>query len=70
MNAKPWDIFDKSKRTSEEVYKERMDICKSCEFLFTPTNQCTQCGCFMNIKTRINEAYCPLGKWMPIRKDF
>ena len=66
MNAKPWDILDKNKRTSEEIYQERMDICNGCEFLFTPTKTCKMCGCFMELKTRINDAYCPLRKWNAI----
>ena len=63
MNAKPWDILDKNKRANEDIYKERMDICQKCEFLFTPTKQCMKCGCFMEIKTRIDNAYCPIEKW-------
>jgi hypothetical protein len=41
----------------------RLDICKTCPELFTLTNTCKQCGCFMSIKTRIYSASCPLGKW-------
>ena len=69
MNAKPWDILNKNKRSTEEVYKERMDICGKCEFLFTPTKQCMKCGCFMEIKTKINNAFCPMGKWFSYTPD-
>lgn len=55
--------------TPEEFYlnkesksQQRLDICKSCPELKT-LNVCGQCGCFMNIKTRIYWASCPLGKW-------
>lgn len=41
---------------------ERMDICKTCPELGA-LNRCSQCGCFMNIKTRIYSSQCPLGKW-------
>lgn len=47
----------------EQRAKERMDICRECPELFGPLNNCRQCGCFMNIKTRIFKASCPLGKW-------
>jgi len=63
MNAKPWDILDKNKRVEEDTYKDRMDICNKCEFLINMTKQCMKCGCFMEIKTRIDNAYCPIGKW-------
>lgn len=63
MTAKPWDILDPSKRTNEEKALSRMDICENCEFFIKITSQCKKCGCFMNIKTRIEEAYCPIGKW-------
>jgi hypothetical protein len=26
-------------------------------------DQCKQCGCFMEFKTRLEAAKCPLGKW-------
>jgi hypothetical protein len=43
--------------------EERLAVCKECPELFGPLNNCRQCGCFMNIKTRIYSATCPLGKW-------
>ena len=43
--------------------QERLDICKACPELIGPLNNCLQCGCFMNIKVRIYESTCPLGKW-------
>ena len=63
MNAKPWDILDKNKRVLEDIYKERMDICNKCDYFINMTKQCKKCGCFMEIKTRIDNAYCPIGKW-------
>lgn len=57
--------FLKSSTTyvNEELEKNRIDICNSCEFLFKPTNQCKKCGCFMHLKVKIEKATCPLGKW-------
>jgi len=54
------EAFYASKETNAAA---RLDICKSCPELFTLTNSCKQCGCFMNIKVRIYSAECPLGKW-------
>jgi hypothetical protein len=64
MNAKPWDIFKNSTEyLSEEEAEKRLNICKNCEFFFTPTSQCKKCGCFMNIKTKMSHASCPINKW-------
>lgn len=63
MNAKPWDILNPDKRTSENIHNNRMDICNKCEYLINMTKQCKKCGCFMEIKTKIDNAYCPIGKW-------
>lgn len=41
----------------------RLDICRSCPELIKFTLQCKQCGCFMAIKTKLQGATCPIGKW-------
>ena len=46
-----------------EVTAERQAICKPCEFVFEPTNSCKKCGCFIQAKTRLKNASCPIGKW-------
>lgn len=67
--VRPWDLF-KSKdspegaRVSEEVQKERYDICTECPEFVKLTGQCKQCGCFMKAKTRLAGASCPLNKWL------
>ena len=53
------EIFLTNKETRSQ---ERLAICKECPEL-RALNNCRQCGCFMNIKTRIYSATCPLGKW-------
>jgi hypothetical protein len=47
---------------SEEVKKERMEICEKCEH-FTKLFFCDECGCFMPVKTGLENKTCPLGKW-------
>ena len=47
----------------EEKAKERFSICKGCPELIKLTTQCKKCGCFMKIKTKIELATCPIGKW-------
>ena len=41
----------------------RLDMCRSCPELIKFTLQCKQCGCFMAIKTKLQGATCPIGKW-------
>lgn len=46
----------------KEVYEERINICKECEF-FVDENKCTKCGCGMKIKANLAASSCPVGKW-------
>ena len=41
---------------------KRWLICKSCEYIFNK-NRCTQCGCIMPFKVRLEDAKCPISKW-------
>ena len=45
-----------------DVLKERIEHCKSSVYI-TPNFRCTQCGCFMKVKTRMKDAKCPIDKW-------
>lgn len=62
-SAKPWHLLNKSNYTTEKIANERFDICKGCEFLIKATNQCKKCGCLMHLKTKLEAATCPVGKW-------
>jgi hypothetical protein len=46
-----------------EVADMRFDICKSCPHLSEITSQCKKCGCFMQAKTKLKTASCPINKW-------
>ena len=50
---------------TEEEANLRYDICRGCENL-TFIKTCSQCGCFMKIKTKLRFAACPLNKWTSI----
>jgi hypothetical protein len=66
-NLRPWDIFNKeNEKISKEMQEERLKICNSCEFLIKKISVCQKCGCFMNKKTMMAEAACPIDKWQPI----
>ena len=47
----------------QDIIDKRCDECQKCEFLFKPTGSCKKCGCFMQVKTKISTASCPIGKW-------
>jgi hypothetical protein len=64
MSVKPWDLLNPNEpRSKEELQKERLAICFECPFLNKLTVSCTKCGCFMKLKTKLEAATCPVGKW-------
>lgn len=48
---------------TDVVYEQRMAICNTCEFFRQEDKRCTQCGCFMEAKTKFKKTYCPVKKW-------
>jgi len=63
-NTRPWDVINPNvPRVSEEIESTRMSLCMDCPELIKTTKQCKQCGCFMNMKTKLEKATCPIGKW-------
>jgi len=62
-DVKPWDLINGSPRSSEELAEYRLEICKGCEFYRKLSNTCKKCGCFMKLKTTLEHAKCPIGKW-------
>lgn len=54
---KSWVDFE-----SEESNR-RISICKECPSYDTVWSKCTECHCFMPLKTLFIGLDCPLGKW-------
>jgi hypothetical protein len=48
---------------SSQKASQRMEICKACPSYKSLLYMCSECGCIMPAKTRINSSECPLGKW-------
>lgn len=48
---------------SDEIYKERTAICKSCDKFDDLQNKCMECGCFIPAKAKLVLDSCPLNKW-------
>lgn len=42
---------------------KRYEICMNCEKFNSKFKICEICMCYMPIKTRLQESYCPLNKW-------
>ena len=71
-DVKPWDLFNGSPRSPEEIarlnvvrhnYSNDLKICKGCDFFRQTTQTCKKCGCFMKAKSMLLNAKCPIGKW-------
>jgi hypothetical protein len=62
--TRPWDLLNpNTEYASEQIANTRYEICNGCPQLIALTKQCKECGCFMNLKTKLEKAICPLGKW-------
>lgn len=79
-----WDLiryiiqngFD-SVTVSDEVFNERMDICKGCDRLHIEKEDdgedeydCMECGCNVILKAKIVLDSCPLKKWEPDKTNW
>lgn len=48
----------------KEVAEYRLSICNGCEEYNKPLlTMCSQCACFMPLKTKLANVSCPLKKW-------
>jgi hypothetical protein len=61
--TRPWDVLNSENHIDQKTTDQRMDICKTCPELIQLTKQCKKCGCFMELKTKLEYAKCPIGKW-------
>ncbi len=60
----PLDLLNPmTKHADEDLATSRMSICRACPELISLTSQCKKCGCIMSIKTKLEAAKCPIGKW-------
>ena len=53
---------------TEAEYKERLEMCASCEHLDKEKSKCKRCGCYMPVKAKWATADCPVNKWKKIEK--
>jgi hypothetical protein len=68
--TRPWDLLNPNmERVPEEVYNERLSICKRCPLLQPVTKVCASCGCVMPLKAKLADAVCPKHKWGEYTKE-
>jgi len=48
---------------TEDVYKERISMCRGCDKYDEMENKCIECGCYIPAKARVVLDSCPLEKW-------
>jgi hypothetical protein len=75
-----WDVMKESFNghneslfVSDEIYNERMEICRSCEYYDDNLEHhnlpggkivtCIKCGCWLTAKAKMSLDSCPLKKW-------
>ena len=58
------DLFDPNQpRSNRELIESRLKICNECEWFNKRLAKCRKCGCFMKLKTTLQEAKCPIERW-------
>ena len=65
-----WDVLKESLSNdstsllvSDQIYNERLEICKSCDWYDPNEIRCKNCGCWLENKARWSLDSCPIGKW-------
>lgn len=63
---------EKLRKQIEDVSRERIAICESCEFhsknfkSIRPDDHCTKCDCTLSAKTKCLSCECPIAKWVAV----
>ena len=55
------DWMDEEMRAPEELYRERLALCRECEKLMQGT--CLACGCYVELRAAAKRGTCPHKKW-------
>lgn len=66
------DVFTHSKTpfVSDEISRERMEICTRCVYYDPSQIRCKECGCFLKAKTRFAVNGCPIGAWPVLEEEW
>ena len=50
-------LIPHEQKCSEELYRERLDLCKGCDSLVN--GMCSECGCFVEVRAVRKISRCP-----------
>ena len=53
--------LDEDIKVSNQVYNERLNVCKQCDSLLA--GMCRHCGCYVEMRAIVAKNYCPVKKW-------
>ena len=53
--------IDPDIRAAEQLYEERLAVCRECEMLMQGT--CRKCGCYVELRAAVTKNVCSWGKW-------
>lgn len=54
-------VIKKQDKVSDEVYEQRLNVCRECERLIEAT--CDACGCYVEFRAAVKTGRCPYKKW-------
>lgn len=64
MSNSIFDHIDKFlDKETLDLSKKRLSMCQECKHFNSDTKRCGICSCFMEAKTRLRNANCPIEKW-------
>ena len=49
--------------TEAELSRERLKVCEDCPSFRKLSRQCALCNCFLDLKTKLVAASCPIERW-------
>ena len=55
------ELLDKDVKSPQNLYENRLNICKECDYLNEGT--CQACGCFVELRAAVRKNKCPYKKW-------
>lgn len=55
------DNLDTDIRSPEELYEQRLSICRECDLLLEA--MCRSCGCYVELRAAVKKNNCPRKKW-------
>jgi len=55
------DRLPAPERATEDVYEQRLAICRECDLLMDGT--CNACGCYVELRAATKASRCPKKKW-------